>query len=81
VSETTAHDQPDPRDEVVPRPKKEPKQPRPAAGSNDPNAIKTLVVTGLPKDLTKNVLWKKVRKINTSIELVFPVEDQEDTGE
>jgi nucleolar protein 4 len=68
---------------VIPRPKKEPKQPRPsqaAAGSNDPNAIKTLVVTGLPKDLTKNVLWKRVRKISNDIELVFPVEDQEDTG-
>jgi nucleolar protein 4 len=53
----------------------------PVAGSSDPNAIKTLVVTGLPKDLTKNVLWKKVRKVSNSIELIYPVEDQEDTGE
>jgi nucleolar protein 4 len=51
-----------------------------AAGSTDPNAIKTLVVTGLPKDLTKNVLWKRVRKVSDKIELVFPVEGSEDTG-
>jgi nucleolar protein 4 len=38
------------------------------------------VVAGLPKDLTKNVLWKRVRKVNDAIELVFPVEGQEDTG-
>jgi nucleolar protein 4 len=42
--------------------------------------VKTLVVAGLPKDLTKNVLWKRVRKVNDAIELVFPVEGQEDTG-
>ena len=73
--------QPDPRDEVVPRPKKEAKVAQPAAaGSTDPNAIKTLVVTGLPKDLTKNVLWKRVRKVSDKIELVFPVEGSEDTG-
>jgi nucleolar protein 4 len=51
------------------------------SGSTDPNAIKTLVVTGLPKDLTKNVLWKKVRKIGNDIELVYPVEGEQDTGE
>lgn len=50
------------------------------AGSGDPNAIKTLVVSGLPKDLTKNVLWKRVRKVNDAIELVYPVEGHEDTG-
>jgi len=65
----------------VPRPKKEAKVTQPAAaGSTDPNAIKTLVLTGLPKDLTKNVLWKRVRKVSDQIELVYPVEGQEDTG-
>jgi nucleolar protein 4 len=37
-------------------------------------------VTGLPKDVTKNVLWKKVRKISNSIELVYPVEGEDETG-
>lgn len=47
---------------------------------SDPNALRTLVLTGLPKDLTKAVLWKKVRKVNEQIELIYPVEGQADTG-
>ncbi|WVO24909.1 uncharacterized protein IAS62_006289 [Cryptococcus decagattii] len=45
--------------------------------STDPKAIQTLVLTGLPSDITKNVLWKKIRKVNEKAELVFPVEAEE----
>lgn len=44
--------------------------------SKDPKAILTLVVSGLP-EVTKAVLWKKVRKVNEGIEVVFPIEGQE----
>ena len=67
---------------------REPKRPRAvkteasatASGSADPEAIKTLVLTGLPADLTKAVLWKKVRKVNENLELRFPVEGENATG-
>jgi nucleolar protein 4 len=42
----------------------------------DPKAIRTVVVSGLP-DVTKAVLWKKVRKVNEGIEVIFPVENQD----
>ncbi|WWC87334.1 uncharacterized protein L201_002223 [Kwoniella dendrophila CBS 6074] len=53
-------------------------KPRIAAGeegktTGDPNAIRTLVLSGLPEGLTKNVLWKKIRKIDDKAELVYPV--------
>lgn len=65
---------------------KEPKRPRNIAteasgsSSSDPEAIKTLVLTGLPADLTKAVLWKKVRKVNENLELRYPVEGEDATG-
>jgi hypothetical protein len=52
------------------------------AKSSDPNAIRTLVLTGLPKDLDKNTLWKKIRKLDgveKKDDLVYPVE--KGTGE
>lgn len=49
--------------------------------SSDPNAIRTLIVTGLPNGLTKAVLWKKIRKVNPKAELEYPVEGAPDTGE
>jgi hypothetical protein len=57
-------------------------EPAPAAAeaSGDPKAIRTLIVSGLPKDVTKAVLWKKVRKVNDQLELVYPVEGEVDTG-
>lgn len=42
----------------------------------DPKAIRTVVVSGLP-EVTKAVLWKKVRKVNEGIEIIFPVDGQE----
>lgn len=54
-----------------------------AAGDEDdtdPNAIRTIVLTGLPADITKPVLWKKVRKVHPGVELQFPVEDQDATA-
>nr|XP_018265951.1 nucleolar protein 4 [Kwoniella dejecticola CBS 10117]OBR88109.1 nucleolar protein 4 [Kwoniella dejecticola CBS 10117] len=56
-------------------------QPRIAAGEDkpvgDPNAIRTLVLSGLPEGITKNVLWKKVRKVDDKAELVYPVPAEE----
>lgn len=46
----------------------------------DPNAIRTVIVSGLPKDVSKNVLWKKVRKTG-ECELVYPIEGAPETGE
>ncbi|GMK57198.1 hypothetical protein CspeluHIS016_0400320 [Cutaneotrichosporon spelunceum] len=46
----------------------------------DPDAIRTLILTGLPADLTKAVLWKKVRKAHPGIELAFPVEGEDATA-
>lgn len=68
--------------QAVPRPAK---KPRVAAGEestgpSDPNAIRTLILSGLPADLTKAVLWKKVRKANDKAELVYPVEGEEDAN-
>ncbi|WVF70433.1 hypothetical protein IAT40_005223 [Kwoniella sp. CBS 6097] len=57
-----------------------PKKPRVAPGeerSSDPNAIRTLVLSGLPEGLTKNVLWKKVRKVNENAEVIYPVPAEE----
>jgi len=71
------------RHQAEPKEPKEPKRPRKPtaeAGSSDPEAIKTLVLTGLPSDLTKAVLWKKVRKVNENLELRYPVEEDA-TGE
>lgn len=48
--------------------------------SSDPNAIRTLVLTGLPADITKAVLWKKIRKVNAESEVIFPVEGEEKTA-
>lgn len=49
--------------------------------ANDPNAIRTLVLSGIPADVDKNTLWKKVRKLdgvdNGKDCLVYPVEKKE----
>lgn len=71
------------RHQAEPKEPKEPKRPRKPtaeAGSSDPEAIRTLVLTGLPSELTKAVLWKKVRKVNENLELRYPVEEDA-TGE
>lgn len=46
-----------------------------AAGDEDPNAFRTLVLSDLP-EVDRGTLWKKVRKVNDAIELVYPVEGQ-----
>ncbi|ODN75187.1 hypothetical protein L202_06385 [Cryptococcus amylolentus CBS 6039] len=46
-------------------------------GPSDPNAIRTLVLSGLPAGITKAVLWKKIRKTNDKAEVVYPVEAEE----
>jgi nucleolar protein 4 len=47
----------------------------------DPNAIRTLILSGLPSDLTKAVLWKKVRKTDDRVELQYPIEGEDNVGE
>ncbi|KAL7423249.1 RNA recognition motif-containing protein [Cryptotrichosporon argae] len=54
---------------AAPKPAKAAREPAAAA---DPAAIRTVVLSGLP-EVTKAVLWKKVRKVDGSLELVFPV--------
>jgi nucleolar protein 4 len=39
-----------------------------------------LVLTGLPTDLTKAVLWKRIRKVDEKAELRYPVEGESNTG-
>lgn len=75
--------QPNPRerDKIHAQAAKKPKKEVTAPVAADPEAIKTLVLTGLPSDITKAVLWKRVRKVHESIDLRFPVEGEEATGE
>lgn len=47
----------------------------------DPNAIRTLILSGLPSDLTKAVLWKKVRKTDDRVELQYPIDGEDNVGE
>ena len=47
-----------------------------AGGDDDPNAIRTLVLSELP-EVDKGTLWKRVRKVNDAIQLVYPVEGQD----
>lgn len=51
-----------------------PSVPRPAfpKHAKDPNAIRTIVISGLPTSIDQKTLWKKVRKYDgaESVELV-----------
>lgn len=65
---------------AVERPKKTARVTADDSASIDPNAIRTLIVTGLPSDLTKAVLWKKIRKVNAKAEVEYPVEGEANTA-
>lgn len=54
--------------------RKEPKK-LPILPRRDPNAPNTVILTGLPSDLTKKALYKKVRKTGDVREVIFPLED------
>ena len=60
------------------RTEKKPRREEPV--STDPDAIRSLVLSDLPSDITKAVLWKRVRKIHDNVELRFPVEGEEAKG-
>ncbi|CAE6349255.1 unnamed protein product [Rhizoctonia solani] len=60
--------------EVSKKPKKTP-QPK---GPNDPEAIRTLIVTNLPNGTNSKVLWKKARKISGATEVIYPVPDHDE---
>ena len=80
MKDMTESCQPAPDERVV-RQAKRPKVEAEGQRQVDPNATRTLVLTGLPGDLTKPVLWKKVRKVHDGIELQYPIEDAVNTGE
>jgi hypothetical protein len=53
-------------DAPPPPPTKPQKKPKQASGPRPPQdalAIRTVMISGLPADVTKQVLWKKVRKV------------------
>ena len=67
--------------------KKEPKAPKiPKAtqpsGPRDPNAIRTIVISGLPQGIDSKALWKKVRKYDGAEKVEYPakVNDVEDAS-
>ncbi|WWD21915.1 hypothetical protein CI109_106403 [Kwoniella shandongensis] len=63
--------------QLNPKPKPTPRSAPGEEKSSDPNAIRTLVLSGLPEGITKNVLWKKIRKVNENAEVVYPVPAEE----
>lgn len=77
-----ANMQPTHKERSQPKSSEPKKQRREAAVStaSDPDAIRTLVLTGLPADLTKAVLWKKIRKVHDGVDLKYPVEGEDNTG-
>lgn len=62
-----------------PRPPPRPAQPR---NVNDPQAIRTIIVSGLPASIDSKTLWKKIRKYQGAQAVEWPakgensVEDQ-----
>lgn len=57
-------------------PKKQPKRPHPApnvTGPRDPNAIRTVIISGLPDAVDAKTLWKKVRKLEGAEKVDWPV--------
>ncbi|KAF7971139.1 hypothetical protein HWV62_21940 [Athelia sp. TMB] len=51
------------------RPPPRPSHPRPA---HDPNAIRTLMISGLPTNIDSGTLWKKIRKYNGAESVEWP---------
>lgn len=42
-------------------------------GPHDPDAVRTLVVSGLPSGIDQKVLWKKFRKSEGATDVKWPV--------
>ncbi|KAG8702976.1 RNA recognition motif-containing protein [Ceratobasidium sp. 395] len=59
------------------KPSKPQKAPRPKT-PNDPDAIRTLVLTNLPEGIDSKTLWKKARKAPGASEIVYPTPDRDD---
>lgn len=61
-------------DDTTEKPKKPKPHPRQPVNkfSKDPNAIRTVIISGLPKSADQKALWKKVRKYDgaESVELL-----------
>ncbi|GJE98227.1 RNA-binding domain-containing protein [Phanerochaete sordida] len=63
------------------KPAKVPRAKEPS-GPRDPNAIRTIVITGLPQGIDSKVLWKKVRKYTGAEKVEYPakIDDEEDAS-
>ncbi|KAJ8503092.1 hypothetical protein ONZ45_g11162 [Pleurotus djamor] len=72
---STEVDEPSPQKPKVER-KPRPQQIRPP---NDPLAIRTIVVSGLPSGIESKALWKKMRKYDGAEELVWPLKLDDQT--
>jgi len=58
---------------------KQPKQKLPRASTHqDPLAIRTIVISGLPLSLDSKVLWKKIRKYEGAEKVDYPIVNGED---
>ncbi|TFK70270.1 hypothetical protein BDN72DRAFT_819174 [Pluteus cervinus] len=62
------------KDKIQPKPK--PKTPQ-VRGPNDPLAIRTIVVSGLPSSIDAKSLWKKMRKIDGAEKVDWPVKRED----
>ncbi|KII85518.1 hypothetical protein PLICRDRAFT_668352 [Plicaturopsis crispa FD-325 SS-3] len=60
-----------------PKPRPPPRAPHPTT-VHDPNAIRTIVISGLPPALDSNTLWKKVRKYTGAEKVEWPVSGSDD---
>jgi len=43
---------------------------------HDPNAIRTIVVSGLPPSIDSKMLWKKIRKYEGAEKVEWPVQNE-----
>ncbi|KAJ2923487.1 hypothetical protein H1R20_g13605, partial [Candolleomyces eurysporus] len=55
--------------------KSRPRQPGPRT-PNDPLAVRTVIVTGLPSPLDSKILWKKIRKCPGAKDLTWPIKKE-----
>ncbi|TRM60708.1 hypothetical protein BD626DRAFT_503600 [Schizophyllum amplum] len=62
------------------KPRTRPPKPQHARADQDPNAIRTIVISGLPPSIDQKTLWKKVRKYEGAESVQWPamVEGKED---
>ncbi|TFK50522.1 hypothetical protein OE88DRAFT_1750830 [Heliocybe sulcata] len=60
----------------APKPRPEPRA-RPTSTSNDPLAIRTIVISGLPSSIDSKSLWKKIRKFAGAEKVDWPLKKED----